>query len=155
MSLGNIGQKKEACLTFSQLAHDFPKASEQRHRTGGAGEAALRLLMRAVPPGRRAAAPAVTASEAAAPLSAAEFAVLMAPLGPFEIIPLLAVAVSGGADSLALCSAGRMAGRLERGGAVVGSHRRSRTARRGRRRKRHAGSPRGWRHAGIAHQFVT
>jgi tol-pal system protein YbgF len=27
MSLGNIGQKKEACLTFSQLAHDFPKAS--------------------------------------------------------------------------------------------------------------------------------
>ncbi len=27
MSLGNVGQKKEACLTFSQLAHDFPKAS--------------------------------------------------------------------------------------------------------------------------------
>jgi tol-pal system protein YbgF len=27
MSLGNIGQKKEACLTFNQLAHDFPKAS--------------------------------------------------------------------------------------------------------------------------------
>jgi TolA-binding protein len=27
MSLGNIGQKKEACLTFNQLAHDFPQAS--------------------------------------------------------------------------------------------------------------------------------
>ena len=27
MSLGNVGQKKEACLTFNQLAHDFPKAS--------------------------------------------------------------------------------------------------------------------------------
>ena len=36
------------------------------------------------------------------PLSAAEFAALMAPLGPFEPRPLLAVAVSGGADSLAL-----------------------------------------------------
>src|SRR6266849_3432237 len=27
MSLGNVGQKKEACLTFNQLAHDFPKAA--------------------------------------------------------------------------------------------------------------------------------
>lgn len=36
------------------------------------------------------------------PLSAAEFAALIAPLGPFEPCPLLAVAVSGGADSLAL-----------------------------------------------------
>jgi tol-pal system protein YbgF len=27
MSLGNVGQKKEACLTFNQLAHDFPQAS--------------------------------------------------------------------------------------------------------------------------------
>lgn len=38
----------------------------------------------------------------ATPLSAAEFASLMAPLGPFEPAPLLAVGVSGGADSLAL-----------------------------------------------------
>lgn len=36
------------------------------------------------------------------PVSAAEFASLMAPLGPFEPAPLLAVAVSGGADSMAL-----------------------------------------------------
>jgi len=75
--------------------------------------------MRAVPPGRRAAAPAVTASEAAAPLSAAEFAVLMAPLGPFENHPFLAVAVSGGADSLALCLLAH-GWAAERGGAVVG-----------------------------------
>src|SRR5262249_1048558 len=27
MSLANIGQKKEACLTFNQLHHDFPQAS--------------------------------------------------------------------------------------------------------------------------------
>ncbi len=39
----------------------------------------------------------------AAPLRAAEFARLMAPAGPFEPAPHLAVAVSGGSDSLALC----------------------------------------------------
>jgi tRNA(Ile)-lysidine synthase len=39
---------------------------------------------------------------AAPPLGAAEFAALMARLGPFEPRPLVAVAVSGGADSLAL-----------------------------------------------------
>lgn len=37
-----------------------------------------------------------------APLDAATFAALMAPLGPFERAPEIAVAVSGGADSLAL-----------------------------------------------------
>jgi tRNA(Ile)-lysidine synthase len=36
------------------------------------------------------------------PVSAAEFSSLMAPLGPFEPAPHLAVAVSGGADSMAL-----------------------------------------------------
>lgn len=36
------------------------------------------------------------------PLEQAEFAALMAPLGPFEPAPHVAVAVSGGADSLAL-----------------------------------------------------
>jgi len=38
----------------------------------------------------------------AAPIDAAEFAALMAPLGPFETYPRIAAAVSGGADSLAL-----------------------------------------------------
>lgn len=38
----------------------------------------------------------------AAPLDAAGFARLMAPLGPFEPAPRIAVAVSGGADGLAL-----------------------------------------------------
>lgn len=36
-------------------------------------------------------------------MGASEFARLLAPLGPFEPQPSLAVAVSGGADSLALC----------------------------------------------------
>ncbi len=54
-----------------------------------------------------------------APLSAAEFAQLMAPLGPFGPAPRLAVAVSGGADSmaLALLAAGWAA---EREGAISG-----------------------------------
>ena len=38
----------------------------------------------------------------ATPITSAEFAALMAPLGPFEPAPLLAAAVSGGADSMAL-----------------------------------------------------
>ena len=37
------------------------------------------------------------------PVDEAEYAQLMAPLGPFERAPELAVAVSGGADSMALC----------------------------------------------------
>lgn len=50
-------------------------------------------------------------------VAAAEFAALMSALGPFETEPRLAVAVSGGADSLALCLlahawAGRRRGRV-------------------------------------------
>jgi len=52
-------------------------------------------------------------------LTAAEFATLMAPLGPFERHPLLAVAVSGGPDSLSLCILAHQYAR-ERGGAVLG-----------------------------------
>jgi tRNA(Ile)-lysidine synthase len=37
------------------------------------------------------------------PVATAEFSALMAPLGPFGRRPALAVAVSGGADSMALC----------------------------------------------------
>jgi len=47
--------------------------------------------------------PAASASvPGAAPLDASGFARLMASLGPFESAPRIAVAVSGGADSLAL-----------------------------------------------------
>lgn len=55
---------------------------------------------------------------AAAPLTADEFAALMARLGPFERHPALALAVSGGADSmaLALLAAGWA---TARGGSVV------------------------------------
>src|SRR5262249_32562243 len=54
---------------------------------------------------------------AAAALGAAEFAAALTALGPFEGAPHLAVAVSGGADSLALAHlaqrwAGRHRGRL-------------------------------------------
>lgn len=44
----------------------------------------------------------MTAPAETAPVDAAEFAALMAPFAPFERRPRLAVAVSGGADSLAL-----------------------------------------------------
>jgi len=47
-----------------------------------------------------------------------EFAVAMARLGPFEPAPLLAVAVSGGADSLALAMLADVWAR-ERGGAIL------------------------------------
>jgi tRNA(Ile)-lysidine synthase len=47
--------------------------------------------------------PDADATERDMPLSQTEFADAMAALGPFEREPALAVAVSGGADSLALC----------------------------------------------------
>ena len=43
------------------------------------------------------------ANTGAAPIDALAFEALMAPLGPFEPAPRIAVAVSGGSDSLALC----------------------------------------------------
>jgi tRNA(Ile)-lysidine synthase len=61
---------------------------------------------------------AAAASQSAVPLDAAAFAALMAPLGPFESRPLLAIAVSGGADSLALCLLAGVWAR-EREGTVV------------------------------------
>ena len=55
---------------------------------------------------------------AAKPLAVAEFAALMAPLGPFEPSPVLAVATSGGADSMALALLASAWAR-RRGGHVV------------------------------------
>ena len=52
------------------------------------------------------------------PLNAPEFRALMAALGPFERSPHLAVAVSGGADSMALCLLGEGWARA-RGGRVT------------------------------------
>ena len=48
-------------------------------------------------------APAPPLMSVTGPLTAREFRTLMAALGPFERAPHLAVAVSGGADSMALC----------------------------------------------------
>lgn len=55
----------------------------------------------------KASAPAVVNTSrynVAAPLDPGEFNRLMAPFGPFERAPVVAVAVSGGPDSMALCS---------------------------------------------------
>jgi tRNA(Ile)-lysidine synthase len=54
-----------------------------------------------------------------APLAAAEFAAALAPFGPFEAAPHLAVAVSGGADSMALALLANAWAR-RRGGRVTG-----------------------------------
>ncbi len=63
--------------------------------------------------------PTLTAGLNPSPLDETRFAALMAALGPFEARPGLAVAVSGGPDSLALCLlADRWARR--RAGAVTG-----------------------------------
>jgi tRNA(Ile)-lysidine synthase len=60
----------------------------------------------------------MTAKENERPLSGEDFSRLMAPLGPFEAAPRLGVAVSGGADSMALALlAARWA--RERGGEVL------------------------------------
>ena len=58
------------------------------------------------------------ATDAAAPLTAAEFAALIEALGPFERHPSLAVAVSGGPDSMALALLAR-AWAGTRGGEVL------------------------------------
>jgi len=57
-------------------------------------------------------------SEAAAPLSDEEFSARLDRLGPFERAPCLAVAVSGGPDSLALALLAHAWVR-RRGGAIV------------------------------------
>jgi tRNA(Ile)-lysidine synthase len=55
----------------------------------------------------------------AEPLGVREFAALVAPLGPFERSPTIAVAVSGGADSMALCLLAAGWARRRRGRAVA------------------------------------
>jgi tRNA(Ile)-lysidine synthase len=59
------------------------------------------------------------AADGPPPLRAAEFARLLDPLGPFELAPCVAVAVSGGPDSMALALLADCWAR-DRGGAVLG-----------------------------------
>ncbi len=68
--------------------------------------------------GSSAGAPGGVRGNAPALVDAAGFAALMAPLGPFEPFPHLAVAVSGGADSMALAVLARDWARA-RGGRVT------------------------------------
>ena len=60
-----------------------------------------------------------TADPGAEPIDADAFEALMAPLGPFEPAPRVAVAISGGSDSLALCLLADRWARA-RGGTVFG-----------------------------------
>ena len=69
-------------------------------------------------PDRAGAPPTGGARVADAPITAAEFALSMASVGPFETAPRLAVAVSGGADSLALALLAQEWAR-GKGGAIV------------------------------------
>lgn len=63
--------------------------------------------------------PRIYESTAAGPLGAEEFAALLAHLGPFERAPAIAVAVSGGADSMALCLLAAGWARRRRGRAIA------------------------------------
>jgi tRNA(Ile)-lysidine synthase len=71
------------------------------------------------PPRSSRRSPASAAAPAAEPLGEAETGRLIAALGPFERAPVLAVGVSGGADSLALTLLAEAFARA-RGGRVVG-----------------------------------
>jgi tRNA(Ile)-lysidine synthase len=75
--------------------------------------------MSAAPPDRRTARSSPIPAEESSPLDADEFGALMAAFGPFESRPMLGVAVSGGADSLALCLLAAAWAR-ERHGTAVG-----------------------------------
>lgn len=94
----------------------LPAALLKSRRVSSAEPAAARW-----PPGPGAMAPPGipnAPSLAPPPIGPAEFAALMEPLGPFEASPALAVAVSGGADSLALCLVAQEWA-MARGGAVT------------------------------------
>ena len=89
MSLARADQKQNACVALAKLGEEFPQAaasvtSARRLRNEKAG-----LLTR-------------TAAVAPAPLTLPEFAASLAAIGGFEARPLIAVAVSGGPDSMAL-----------------------------------------------------
>ena len=95
-----------------------------QHPSGGATRAApSELPLSATGDFPRVAAPRIvsptTADPGAAPIDANAFEALMAPLGPFEPAPRVAVAVSGGSDSLALCLLADRWARA-RGGTVFG-----------------------------------
>ena len=90
MSLSNLGQKKEACAALHRFAAEFPMPPTNLRRQAAIGEAEAGLLTRRCAKRLRRS----TTRGIRPPMDR---------LGPFETAPHLAVAVSGGADSLALC----------------------------------------------------
>ena len=102
MSLGRANQKQNACVALIQLDHDFPHAGQPGQGPGGAEKKAARLLTRT---GVRAADRSPSSARHSTRSAG------------FEDAPFLAVAVSGGPDSLALAIlADRWA--RQRGGAI-------------------------------------
>ncbi len=87
VSLARGNQNKNACVPLSQLDHDLPACGEHAEGAGGEGEEASGVL---------------TSGLAVAPLGVAEFGAAFEALARFEARPFIAVAVSGGPDSLAL-----------------------------------------------------
>ena len=101
-ALTGIGEKRAACETLGKLASEFPRSAEARDGADAACGSG----------------PAAAEPHPSAPVDAADFAACMAPLGPFEPAPRLALAVSGGADSMALALLAQ-GWAAERGGSVL------------------------------------
>ena len=95
MSLSNLGEQDKACLTYDELVGAFPQRpahiQQALSRNARAPSAADRRGLRRH----------VWTDEGAV-LDQAAFSAAMARFEPFEDEPFLAIAVSGGADSLAL-----------------------------------------------------
>ena len=87
VTLAVLGRKPDACAVFATLQSGLSARHRPAEAAGRAGAPEERLRVSAA---------------ATQPLDAGAFARLMAPFEPFETHPVLAVAVSGGRDSLAL-----------------------------------------------------
>ena len=138
-AFNNLGNKREACETLNDLRSNFPNLRGALAERAADGPAPGRL-------------PLGHGRGAVEPVSAAEFAALMAPLGPFGPAPGIAAGVSGGPDSLALALLADAWARA-RGGALLawcGPRAARRERRRGDRRGGATGRPRHRRAAAVA-----
>ena len=94
MSLAQLDKRREACTAFSPPADQVPRRQCPPESAGRAGAASGQVpVTGGVPPEN---------SVSPRPVSPDEFAALMAAAAPYPDCPNIAVAVSGGADSMAL-----------------------------------------------------